>query len=435
MCSMSGMLPYDDIASVGEKALNLAITRGVLCGCFAELSDGRLQLLAPQMMELTAARTIVGRLKTRENCELLDARLAETEIHAYERDSSFALTEEQRAAIHLARCHRFAVITGGAGVGKTTVLKAIYRLCDSARLRVFQMALAGKAAKRMEEVTERPAMTIAGFLHRFHRFDLTRPCMVVIDEASMLDVVSISRLCQVLPAHVRMLMIGDPMQLMPVGPGLILHALVERPDIPRVVLTAAKRFGSEIAQAAALVRSGRWPEVPRNGMFPVTFLPCGAADISKLVIDIRTKAQERCQVLAVTKNGAAGTKTINTECQARYTRDGTALKVYNAEFGVQQGTGFYLNDLILCTRNRWEFGIPNGLLGKLISINETPSSVHGKEQYGSVLGFIEWEDGELRPLFVDMLCDLELGYAITVHKAQGSQWPVVIVPLPYCYRP
>lgn len=142
----------------------------------------------------------------------------------YEAKEGIELNTEQRRAVHLASDHSFALITGGAGVGKTTVLKALYQVYDQAGIEVVQLALAGRAAKRMQEATGRAASTIANFLRAGK--ELSGPFVVVVDEASMVDIVSMYRLCQLLAPDVRLVLAGDPEQLMPVGPGLVLHALI-----------------------------------------------------------------------------------------------------------------------------------------------------------------------------------------------------------------
>lgn len=92
-------------------------------------------------------------------------------------------------------------------------------------------------------------------------------------------------------------------------------------------------------------------------------------------------------------------------------------------------TGFHLGDPVICTRNRWDLGLQNGSLGKLVQVEDTPRLITNQqgEEVGYAIAWVEWDDGERRPVFEEMLDDLELGYAITTHKAQGSQWPRVIV--------
>ena len=405
-----------------------AIDEGFEHASFIIGPTGLIHPVGPMVMELTIARAISTRLADKD-ARLMDAKQVETLIDKYEASLLYPLTLEQRSAVLLASEHRFALVVGGAGVGKTTVLQTLYQIYDEAGVTVHQMALAGRAAKRMQEVTGRPASTIAAFLRKVNSLDLSGSVVVVVDEASMLDVITMSKLCETLPGHIRILLTGDSSQLMPVGPGLVLHTLVNLPGIPVLELTAVKRYGGLIAQAAHDVRAGLWPFLSENLTESIAFLPCTRSNIPALVVSLYDLAPADTQVLCAKRNGGDGVKEINSACQMRYTKDGEHLTIWNEEFNQQQGTGLYLNDLVMCNRNRWDIGVQNGSLGRLVSIEPVPFIATGSEELGKVLGGIEWDDGVTRPLFESMLDDFELGYAITVHKAQGSQWPVVIIPL------
>lgn len=405
-----------------------AIDEGFEQASFIIGPTGLIHPVGPLIMEMTIAHAIAGRLVD-DDARLLSKEKVEALIDDCETSLTYPLTLEQRSAVQLAAERRFALIVGGAGVGKTTVLQTLYQIYDASGVTIHQMALAGRAAKRMQEVTGRPASTIAAFLRKVVSLDLSGRAVVVVDEASMLDVITMSKLCEALPGHIRILLTGDSSQLMPVGPGLVLHTLVNYPGIPVVELTAVKRYGGLIAQAAQDVRAGRWPTLSDELNESVAFLPCKRSDITSMVVRLYDSAPDQKQVLCAKRNGTDGVKSINAACQARYTKDGEHLKVWNEEFNQQQGTGLYLNDLVMCSRNRWDIGVQNGSLGRLVSIEQVPFIAPENEELGKVLGGIEWDDGVTRPLFESMLDDLELGYAVTVHKAQGSQWPVVIIPL------
>ena len=428
-------------ADIGWRSLvQQSMASGVTNGSYVIGAGGSLHPLGPFVMENVVARAVSDRLGLGD-AQLLTCDAVEKLVIDYESAEGIALNAEQNRAIQMAATHAVSLVTGGAGVGKTTVLKAIYRIYDAAGVHIIQMALAGRAAKRMQEATGRTAFTIAGFLRNFKPEDVARSCVVVIDEASMVDIITMSRLCELLPSHVRLLMVGDPNQLMPVGPGLVLHELAAVRAIPLVELKVVKRHGGDIAAAALAIRDGVWPDFSDIESAPICFLPCdmqaarfgseAAETLENTILRLYLQDPENSQILSSRRNGVDGTKGLNTLLQKHTTRQAMPLLVWNSEHDSMEHTGFHLGDLLLCTRNRWDWGLQNGSLGKLVQIEETPRLLKNDEgiELGYALAWAMWDDGERRPILESMLDDLELGYAITVHKAQGSQWPRIIVPI------
>ena len=137
------------------------------------------------------------------------------------------------------------------------------------------------------------------------------------------------------------------------------------------------------------------------------------------------------QVLYAVRNGPVGTKRLSPLCQAPFTAGKAEVRCWNDELDCEEHVGLRLGDTVLCTRNMWALGLQNGSLGTIVEVADSPRGVQddGGSQTRLVLAWVEWDDGERRPLSVDMLDDVELGYAVTVHKAQGSQWKRVIVPV------
>ena len=154
-------------------------------------------------------------------------RSLKTTFVSFERANDISLNPEQRSAVKMAVEQPLSLVQGGAGVGKTTVLKAICAAVEARGGRVIQMALAGRAAQRIREATGRDAFTITAVLNRIKqgRLALGDDDLVVIDESSMLDVILVYRLMRALPERVRLLLVGDPFQLPPIGPGLIFHVV------------------------------------------------------------------------------------------------------------------------------------------------------------------------------------------------------------------
>lgn len=409
--------------------LSKSLSAGLENGTFVRAHHG-IQPLGAAVMERQIAKAVAKRL-TRDGAPLLSAAKLEQLLGQAQAEDGIELNTEQRAALDAALSHQFVCITGGAGVGKTTVLKTLYRLLDHAEVRVVQLALAGRAAKRMTEATGRPASTVASFLKNFSDGMLDGPTALVLDESSMVDVISMSQLCAILPDHVRLVLVGDPHQLMPVGPGLVLHVLCKAAGVPVVELKTVKRYGGAIATTAADIRAGRWPALGDDETAEVAFLPCPPERIGETVVELLSLDREGSQVLCAVRNSPAGTKALNALCQERFTSGEPEVTVWNEEFERYVNVGLRCGDSVLCTRNMWSLGLQNGSLGVVREVENPPRVLRNEdgEVVANVLAWVEWDDGERRPLTVELLENLELGYAVTVHKAQGSQWRRIILPI------
>ena len=414
------------------ELIRVALDQGLNNGSFVVVPDG-VQPLGAMAMETVVAHALSERIRVGERARLLSPDAVDQLIACHEIVEGFVLNEEQRLAIHTACARAFACITGGAGVGKTTVLKTLYEIYDRAGLRVVQLALAGRAAKRMQEATGRTASTIASFLRSYKDGDLASPAVVVVDEASMADIVAMSRICELIPSHVRLLLVGDPNQLMPVGPGLVLHAVVSVPEVTVVELKVVKRYGDKIRQAASLIRDGQWPSLRDDDTADIAFLACNTDEsaFADAVVALYEQDPANTQILCSHRRGPGGTQGLNSLCQSRFSGQRKALTTWSDAHNCDEHTGFHLGDIVLCTRNLWDRGLQNGSLGSVVQIEDEPRLLTDEQgnEVGYALAWVQWDDGVRRPVTEDMLDDLELGYAITVHKAQGSQWPRVIVPV------
>ena len=290
-----------------------ALAQGHTNGSFVVGHYG-VQPLGAMVMERQVAKAVKDRLAA-TGTALMSPTEVEAVLHAYEAKEGIELNAEQRHAVHLVSEKSFMLITGGAGVGKTTVLKALYKVYDHAGVEVVQLALAGRAAKRMQEATGRAASTIASFLRAAK--ELAGSCVVVVDEASMVDIVTMHRLVELLGPDVRIVMAGDPEQLMPVGPGLVLHALIRVPAVPLAELKIIKRYGGDIAAAAVSIRKGIWPSLSSDEADPIAFIHCadgrtavGTSLIGETVLDLYLLDPANTQILSVRRNGSGGVKTI-----------------------------------------------------------------------------------------------------------------------------
>ncbi len=432
--------------SAPEAALAKALLQGKAAGQFVsrEAASGELLLHAPGtfLMERKCAEFIHELRRNPDTQQQLFPTDLDTLIGDFEREErlhlgipDFALNDAQRAAVRTSFENRFSIITGGAGVGKTTVLKALYRALDTLGRPRFQMALSGRATARMMEATQVDAITIAGFLRRVSEEDMGPSPVIVIDEASMLDLVTFHRLVGKLPAGTHLILVGDPYQLPPIGAGLVLHVLCEMLGMPITQLTEVKRQAKEsaIPAAAKAIREGHWPVFSADAAGEVVFMPCADDQIIPTVLRLYEQDRDSTQILAATRSCPfAGVETINQVCHVRYAGQGRHLKATNPETGEVEATGFCEGDLLLYTANDWQRSLQNGCLGKLTEVFDQPLKVNlgddEKPDMRIALGRAVYEDVEHYVLDndVDMM---QHAYAITVHKSQGSQFRRVIVPL------
>jgi exodeoxyribonuclease V alpha subunit len=199
--------------------------------------------------------------------------------------------------------------TGGAGVGKTTVLSAICELSEALGAHVYQIALSGRAARRMEEATGRPAQTIASWIRAVDegKVPLDTEPLIAIDESSMLDLPTTYRILRRLQPGCRLLLLGDPGQLPPIGFGIVFHDVVNEPAVPQVELIEIMRQAAEmgIPQVSRDVRVGRVPTLcAYAGEGPgVSFIPCDQDDIVHTLMDVVNDlgGVHSCQMVGSTK--------------------------------------------------------------------------------------------------------------------------------------
>ncbi|ENO78433.1 exodeoxyribonuclease V [Thauera sp. 63] len=338
-----------------------------------------------------------------------DALIAE-----YEGLQGIKLTDEQKAAIRMAANRQFSLVLGGAGVGKTTVLGGLIRVLEAHRWSILQLALAGRAAKRMGEATGRPAMTIAKFLLgiRSGKLELAPRTVLVVDEASMLDLPTLYRILSQLPDGSRLLLVGDPAQLPPIGFGLTFHRLATSDAVPKQHLTQVHRQAAStgIPAVAAAIRNHQLPALAEFcGARPgVSAIRCTRDEIVSALFELaRVWAGDDWRVVGSVKNGAAGVNDLNTSFHHRFSAGRARLNGYS----------FAEGDPIVYLRNDYDRGLMNGSLGTVVEVHS--------EECVLVADF----EGDRHILAVGDLADIDLAYAITCHKAQGSQFRRVAIPL------
>jgi exodeoxyribonuclease V alpha subunit len=283
------------------------------------------------------------------------------DIRSFEQANGINLNAEQRSAVQMAMSHRLSILKGGAGVGKTTVLKAICAAVEARNGRVVQMALTGRAAQRIREATGRDAFTITAVLNQIKRGRLVLgdDDLVVIDESSMLDLIVLYRLMRALPQRLRLLLVGDPFQLPPIGPGLVFHVLAKSGSVPQQELTQVHRqaAGSRIPALAHEIRHGR---IPRFESFTgpaqsVAFIEVASRYITHTAVEVMQSLANygEVQVLGITKRGEAGVEALNA----------TVHNLVAAGRPTVPGWGFAESEPVIHLVNDYDRDLFNGSLG------------------------------------------------------------------------
>ncbi len=396
-----------------RKAVNLALAESSI----VEAGEG-VQGIGPASMERYIASRIHAMLAREFEADQLSIRMKPEKgflqpfFVRYAERHGINLNAAQKDAVTMALTEPVGLICGGAGVGKTTVLRAIVEAADPLGVQVYMMALSGRAARRMTEATGRDAMTIASFITAVdaERIDLSGEPTIAIDEASMLDIPIMYRLLRRLEPGCKLLLLGDPGQLPPIGFGIVFHALVESPAIPQVELTEIHRQAAHtgIPQISRAVRGGGIPELFEYNAegVGVSFVECPNTQIPDVLMDVvhELGGVGASQVISPLKSGAVGTCSINTLFQ-------NLLAI-----GRERYYGFSVGEPVIWLVNNYELGLMNGSLGVVKAIE--PEGLR-----------VVWDEGEKVIAEEDVADNMDLAYAITVHKSQGSQWRRVVVPV------
>ena len=328
----------------------------------------------------------------------------------------YELTNEQCQAVANSLDNGVSLITGGAGTGKTTVLLTILRAYHQLGFRIHAAALSGRASMRLHESIGFKTCTIAALLRKEPIEPTTGEPnhLLVIDESSMLDVPNMYRLVTHCHPSTRILLSGDPNQLPPIGAGKILADIVSSKLIINSNLSIVKRQGesSGIPEYSKLINEGIVPQRLTTGA--ITFHETPAHQIAQKCMELFLKAPEKSRVMAPTRLMVGD---INKRIQNAINPNGQPMAF--ELHGDKMWLDIRLNDQILFTQNFYDKGIQNGSLGKLISV----------ENSERIFGIAELDTGAKIEINQAILDSIELGYAITLHKAQGSQFPIVIVAL------
>lgn len=355
-------------------------------------------------------------------------------IDRFMEQTGVTLTLQQRQAVELAAQSRVLILTGGPGCGKTFTTRAITQLWKAMGKSLALAAPTGRAAQRLSELTGYPAQT----LHRLLAFDpgtrrfrhtSDRPLnahAVVVDEVSMLDLFLAHALVRAIPGEAHLLLVGDSDQLPSVGPGNILRDLIASEQLPVIRLTEIFRQAqtSQIVMAAHQIRQGQKPTLhPLTAGAAEDFLWVDAPDPEQGQAAIRTLLQtelprrgidprKALQVLSPMTRGAVGTHALNELLQPLLNPPGPhAPQVSRGGLTARPG------DRVIQQVNNYELEVFNGDIGVVTSLNQEEQTVTIQFAERSVV----YDEADLS--------ELALAWAVTVHKAQGSEYPVVILPL------
>lgn len=436
-------LPWDELVEQGSKLLEvdqalvaatldaISITHEV----HVETWDGqRLVYLLPfaraehgvaeQLRELMRAPSAIASFYREANWPRVFAFLADKR--------GIALTEKQQEAVKMALTNKVSILTGGPGTGKTLTTRTIIQALEQRGEKFLLASPTGRAAKRLSEATGAPASTIHRLLEfapglgtQFKR-NLDNPLdatMVIVDEVSMLDILLANHLLKAIPRNAHLLLVGDADQLPSVGPGRVLRDCLDSLAIPSVHLDEIFRqaSGSAIINNAHRINTGEMPIW--QGANDFFFFPRAQAEpCAELTVELVAQRIPRrfgldpvrdIQVLSPTHRGPAGVANLNVLLQNALNPPRPGRAEYR-----MGATTFRLGDRVLQMRNNYDLEVYNGDIGEVVAIDTVDQLLTVRY------------DGE-RDVAYDfgLLDELTLAYAISVHKAQGAEYPCVVLPL------
>ncbi len=435
------------VLGVEESKIRSCIGVGVTSGRFTRMQrDG--ESFVYLRSYCNAETYCAGKLaKINFSCPRIDATDIDAFIERVEYTSDIKYARDQRNAISAALGGGVMILTGGPGTGKTTVIKGLLSIFDALGLDVALCAPTGRAAKRVSESAGCEAKTVHRLLEMEHsdenepRFMRNQSCyldedVVILDEASMLDTLLLEALLKAMKPGARIIFIGDRDQLPSVGAGNVLADIIDSGMFKTVCLTEIFRQAEEsrIITNAHLINEGKMPVIDNRSKDFFFLKRSGDVSIAQTVADLisnrlpKAYGADICknlQVITPSRKGAAGTESLNVLLQS-VLNPPSPKKEERGAHGITVREG----DRIMQTKNNYDiqwvkdgcegYGIFNGDIGTVLSVSKANESVE--------MDF----DGRESIYDFTALDEIEHAYAITVHKSQGSEYPVVIIPLYSC---
>lgn len=354
-------------------------------------------------------------------------------IKVWEKDNQIQLAQKQKEAIKACLHHGVLVLTGGPGTGKTTVIKGILSILKAQGLKIRLAAPTGRAAKRLSETTGQKALTIHRLLEANNLAqddnlqlgfskdinDQLDADVIILDEVSMVDIVLMHHFLNAVPDGCRIILVGDTDQLPAVGPGSVLKDIIRSQKIPAIRLDEIFRQAqtSMIIQNAHIINAGRLPDLRKQYSDFVFYELNDDTSITQKILDLCTKdlphegfdVLKDVQILSPMHRFLCGVENLNLMLQERLNpkKNQDELKYSSQTFRV--------GDKVMHIRNNYQKNVFNGDIGFIQNINNEKLTVYYFDH------IVTYEKNELN--------ELTLAYASSVHKSQGSEYKVVIIPL------